>query len=101
MNLSFEKRFDNCVIYLEGELDEHSARMIRDDVDKFIESERLRSLTLDMAGVSFVDSTGLGFVLGRYKKMREKHAELLLASVPAHVDKVFRASGVYNFVPKV
>ncbi|MDE6301974.1 MAG: STAS domain-containing protein, partial [Clostridia bacterium] len=54
-----------------------------------------------MGGVTFIDSTGLGLVLGRYKKLRAKLAEVLLRNVPPQVDKVFRTSGLYAFVPIV
>ncbi len=101
MNLSFEKSANAFVIYLDGELDEYAARMIRADVDKLIDTQNFKTLTLDMQNVTFIDSTGLGFVFGRYKKVREKHAELLVANVSKQVDKVFATSGVYKFVPKV
>lgn len=71
-------------------------------IDEVIENTpTLRSMIFDMKGVTFIDSTGLGFVLGRYKKLKAMHAELLLENVPRQVDKVFLASGVYRYVPVV
>ena len=72
------------------------------EIDEVIENTpTLRSMIFDMKGVTFIDSTGLGFVLGRYKKLKAMHAELLLENVPRQVDKVFLASGVYRYVPVV
>lgn len=54
-----------------------------------------------MKNVSFVDSTGLGLILGRYKRLSAAGGVLRLKNVPPQVDKVFRASGVYSVVEKV
>lgn len=101
MNLDFRIDGDKVRVKLTGDIDEYSARALRAELDGIIERQRMRALILDMGSVSFIDSTGLGFVLGRYKKLREKRAELLLSNVPQQVDKVFRTSGVYSFVPKI
>lgn len=99
MDLDFNTKGTDICVRLRGELDEYASRALRGDLDKLIETRSLRSMTLDMQGVTFIDSTGLGLVLGRYKKLRAKRAELLLRNVPPLVDKVFRASGVYTYIP--
>lgn len=91
---------DIC-IKLSGEIDEYAARTLRADIDKLIDVQNFRTMTFDMKDVTFIDSTGLGFVLGRYKKLRGRRAELLLKNVPKQVDRVFRTSGIYSFVPIV
>jgi len=88
-------------VRLYGEIDEYTALTLRADIDKLIEAQGFRTMTFDMQNVTFIDSTGLGFVLGRYKKLRGKRAELLLKNIPSQVDKVFRTSGIYSFVPIV
>lgn len=101
MNLDFKIVGNDICVKLSGEIDEYSARTLRADIDKLIDAQGFRTMTFDMQNVTFIDSTGLGFVLGRYKKLRGKRAELLLKNVPAQVDKVFRTSGIYSFVPIV
>ena len=96
------QRDGNIVLKITGDIDECSVKTIRADIDEIIDtSARIRSLTLDMSGVTFVDSTGLGFVFGRYKKLKALGAELLLCNVPRQVDKVFQTSGVYRIIPVV
>lgn len=96
------RRDENIVLKITGDIDECSAKGLRADVDAIIESSaRIRTLTLDMRDVTFVDSTGLGFVFGRYKKLKAIGAELLLKNVPKQVDKVFQTSGVYRIIPVV
>lgn len=101
MNLDFRFVGENLIVKLRGDIDEFSARVLRSEIDRLIDAPNIRSMTLDMGEVTFIDSTGLGLVLGRYKKLQARHAELLLKNVPTHVDKVFRTSGVYSFVPKI
>ncbi len=101
MDLDFKIIGNDICIKLRGEIDEYSARSLRADIDKLIEAQGFRTMTFDMKDVTFIDSTGLGLVLGRYKKLKQQRAELLLKNIPTQVDKVFRTSGIYSFVPIV
>lgn len=102
MEAKFISEKDCIRVEISGEIDEYGAKTVRSAIDDVIENTpALRSMIFDMKGVTFIDSTGLGFVLGRYKKLKENHAELLLANVSGQVDKVFRTSGVYRYVPVV
>lgn len=101
MELDFNIDGGDILVRLSGEIDEYGVRALRPDIDRLIEKYNFKSMTLDMQRVTFVDSTGLGFLLGRYKKLRSKRAELLLKNVPPQADKVFKASGIYSFVPIV
>ncbi len=102
MKIIFRLQGDKATIRLNGELDEYSTRTIKEEIDDFIDANPyLRCMTFDFKEVSFIDSTGLGFLIGRYKKLRENKAELLISNVSKQVDKVFRTSGIYKFVPIV
>ena len=101
MELEFKIVGSDILVKLKGDIDEFGVRAIRADIDRLIEKYNLKSMTLDMQKVTFVDSTGLGFLLGRYNKWRAKRAELLLKNVPPQADEVFRTSGIYSFVPIV
>ncbi|MCI9449480.1 MAG: STAS domain-containing protein [Clostridiales bacterium] len=57
--------------YVHGEIDHHNAKNARRRVDNELESKRPRELRLDLSGVSFMDSSGLGLILGRYTKATE------------------------------
>ena len=101
MELDFKIVGNDICVKLVGEIDEYTARHLREDLDKLIEAQGFRTMTFDMQGVTFVDSTGFGLVIGRYKKLRQTRAELLLTTVPPQGDKEFRTSGLYSFVPVV
>ena len=86
---------------LSGDIDHHTAPALREQIDNAVTEYRPRMLCLDFSAVSFMDSTGIGFILGRYKKLCVAGGRLKLANVPPQVDKVFRTSGVYSVVEKV
>ncbi len=97
MNLKLIK--DTLIVELSGDIDEYAVRRIRDDVDRAINQMSFRLMIMDFRRVGFVDSTGLGFIMGRYKKVQAKGGCLAVRGMSAQVDKVFRTSGVYTFAP--
>ena len=87
-------------VMLSGEIDEYASRTLREKLDRLIDEKQPSRLVLDLSGVSFVDSTGLGLIFGRYKKLNARGGELALVNVPRQVDRVFLASGVYSVAVK-
>lgn len=88
-------------VRLKGEIDHHSAPIIRKELDKIIGTYRPERLVLDFQDVSMMDSSGIGLVIGRYKKLKEKGASLCVVNVSRQVDAVFRVSGLYQIIKKL
>lgn len=88
-------------ITLEGELDHHSAESIRESIDREIESSGCLNLTLDMSGVTFMDSSGLGVILGRYRKLNAQGGTLYLSGANASIERILRMSGLYSLIRKI
>lgn len=85
----------NCLVaFLEGDLDLHTVKGIREQVDAALEKSGARTLLLDLSRVSFMDSSGLGFILGRYRCLREKGGKVILVAPRAQVRRVLELSGV-------
>ena len=101
MEFSSNVKNDAMIVALSGELDEKSAAATRDYIDKTFFGRRARRLILDFAKVGFMDSTGIGMLLGRYKKVVEAGAELCVANLNPQIDKVFRISGLYQIIKAV
>ncbi len=80
--------------YLKGELDHHSAREMREAVDSAVELNMPTLLILDFSSVSFMDSSGIGLVMGRYKKLQKSGAELHITGVSPTIYKVMRLAGL-------
>lgn len=79
---------------LRGELDQHNCALIRKKIDSATERERPRVLCLDFSGVQFMDSSGIGLVMGRYRQMSLIGGRLKVINVPAHLEKMFTLSGL-------
>jgi stage II sporulation protein AA (anti-sigma F factor antagonist) len=92
MKLIFDK--ESVHAYLTGEIDHHRAKGIREEIDLAIYENTPKELILDFEDVSFMDSSGIGLVLGRYKLMREVGGKVCIEKTPPHIAKVFKLSGL-------
>lgn len=81
---------------LYGEIDHHIAPRIRSQIDSCCESRRPARLILDYGGVSFMDSSGIGLVMGRYRSISLLGGTLEVINVPDHLRKIFTLSGLEN-----
>lgn len=79
---------------LVGEIDHHSAVPLRAQIDEAIELYRPKLLVLDFGGVSFMDSSGIGLVMGRYKLIAAFGGTIRLAHIPQPLQKVMRLAGL-------
>ncbi len=83
-----------CVAKIKGDLDHHTAKLIRGEIDREIISSRPHRLIIDFSGVTFMDSSGIGLIMGRYKLMQDYDGEVIIASPPNYIRKVLRIAGV-------
>lgn len=79
---------------LDGELDHHRAREILAELDRQIDLELPRRLTLDLGGVSFMDSSGIAVLLRASRRMKELDGSLRVVHVPQQAARVLRAAGL-------
>ncbi len=102
MNMQSRRTGESLYIYLDGELDEHSVAQVRERADRLIDENAGASRAVfNLAAVRFTDSTGIGFLIGRYKKLRKYGMVMALESPNAGADKILALSGVYSLMPKI
>ena len=80
--------------YLCGEIDHHSAASIRAAIDNAAELNMPSLLVLDFTRVSFMDSSGIGLVMGRYRNLVRRGAKLHITGTSPQIYKVMRLSGI-------
>ncbi|HAB00321.1 MAG TPA: anti-anti-sigma factor [Ruminococcaceae bacterium] len=80
--------------YIQGEIDHHSAHGMREEIDNAIERVHPQTLVLDFAGVTFMDSSGIGLVMGRFKTMQSFGGIVEVVHVSDHIRKVMKVSGL-------
>lgn len=89
------------VVEADGDVDAHTAPMIREGVIKLLE-EGHRHFVLDLGFVTFMDSMGLGVIVAITKRIREHEGSLRIASVSGRILRIFDVSGMresYEFYP--
>ena len=79
---------------LSGEIDHHNAKPIRTEIDEVAQRIAPTELVLDFRDVGFMDSSGIGLVMGRYQLMQELGGELRVTNLSAHIKKVMKLAGL-------
>lgn len=79
---------------LSGEIDHHIAKELRRDIDFAVREFQPEELVLDFAEVDFMDSSGIGLVMGRYKLMKETGGKVIVKNPQNQIKKVMRLSGI-------
>lgn len=88
-------------INLKGEMDECSAVSARAECDKLIEDcASAKRVVINLSDVEFMDSTGIGFLIGRYKKASRLSVPLFVEKPNFAADKILNLSGIYSLIPK-
>lgn len=101
--MKISHRLQNNTLYVSlcGEIDESCAPLVRAKLDTLFGDAAVSKVVLDLAGVSFMDSTGIGMLIGRYKVLKARAVPLLISSPSAVVDKLLKLSGIYEIMPKI
>ena len=94
---------DDCIIAeLYGELDEYSSEYVRISLDDLLnKGAGSKKLIIDFSGVSFMDSTGIGMLLGRYNKFSKSDIGIYIKNPTSYVNRIFEMTGIYQIIPKV
>ena len=85
-------------IKLRGEIDHHSAVAVRTAIDDMIRGKRPCELIIDMSAVDFMDSSGLGLIMGRYALMQRMGGTLAVLDPSAAVLKIIRLAGMERMI---
>jgi len=93
----------NNVLYvmLDGELDEHTAKFTSKKLDEIFLSTISKQIIIDLSEMKFMDSTGIGVLIGRYKKMKNKGVSIFITNPSYHAEKIFKLTGLYEIMPKI
>lgn len=98
MYLNFDKQENILIVSLNGELDHNSAEEVRVKIDDRIDRDNIEKVILNFSGVNFMDSSGIGAVLGRYKKLSNKGGRLCIAEPNKNVNRIFELAGLYKVI---
>lgn len=92
-------RNNALAIIFDGELDQSVAEKIRKELDEYLDKVSPSCVIFDMQKLSFMDSTGIGLIMGRYKKIKAKNIPVYIGNPNKQIDKVLLISGLYSIIP--
>ena len=88
MVLKFNKIDDKLIVNLCGELDHHSSEQVRVKIDDRIDRDNIKKVIMDFDKVTFMDSSGIGVVIGRFKKVQNRNGKVCVVNVNSRIDRV-------------
>jgi len=98
LQIEFEQGRRALIVRLKGELDHHTADVVKARMEEAIAKEDTRHVILSLRGLSFMDSSGLGVILGRYKQITGKGGKMVVCDVTQPVYRLFELSGLFKIV---
>nr|WP_279663041.1 anti-sigma F factor antagonist [Ectobacillus ponti] len=98
LSINLEVKRDVLCIRLEGELDHHTAEELRTKVTDVLEKNQLHHIILNLEHLSFMDSSGLGVILGRYKHIKSLGGEMVVCAISPAVKRLFEMSGLFKII---
>lgn len=96
--LSFERKDATLRVKIRGELDDHAANTVRRSIDAQIRNEGLRRVILDLRELTFMDSAGIGVILGRYKELTKRGAVLEVDGASEDIRRILRLAGIHHLI---
>ena len=101
--MEIKHRIYNKKLYvvLIGELYEHSAYHSRIELDDMFGENGFNQVIIDLSELDFMDSTGIGVLIGRYKKLKDRKIPIFICNPSSHAEKIFKMTGLYELMPKI
>ena len=98
MQMFFAMQERNLIVKIEGEVDYHTSVEIRERVDREYQRRRARNIIFDFSNIQFMDSSGIGVLMGRYRNVMILGGNVALYGVGDQVDRVLSLSGIYKIM---
>jgi len=92
LEYKIDKQGHTLVAVLNGELDHHTAEYIRQKLDAEMMKSTTKNMVLDFSKVTFMDSSGIGVIMGRYKNIRKLNGKMSLAGINDKIKRIFEMS---------
>lgn len=98
LGYTFEVKQQVLIVRLSGELDHHESEGLRDEWKRLMYENPVKHLIVNLQDLNFMDSSGLGVVLGRYKETLQLGGEMVVCSVKPSIKRLFEMSGIFKIV---
>lgn len=94
IKLKITKDEKSITAFIQGDIDHHTAKEIREQIDPYVQKEHAKLLKLDFSQVQFMDSSGIGLIMGRYRIMQLLNGSVKVVNIPLHLKRLIKISGL-------
>ena len=98
MEISVIIRSRTLIASLSGELDHHSAKEVKSMIEELIKNRGVKNLIFDFSNLSFMDSSGIGVVIGRYKLISSMGGRVAIVSHSRNINRLLTMSGINKLI---
>lgn len=98
LEINLETKNNVLCIRLEGELDHHTSELLRNKVETELDNRNIKHIVLNLEKLKFMDSSGLGVILGRYKRIKNADGEMVVCAISPAVKRLFEMSGLFKII---
>ena len=99
MNIITKDVRDCLVVTIDGDIDHHFAEDIRNKIDQEFLSKTNKNIIFDFSRVTFMDSSGIGVIIGRYKLAKSRGGRVIIACVSSELRRIYEISGLKKIIP--
>lgn len=93
IDINLDKEKDNWNVSLEGELDIYTSTDLKESLSK-IKEDNIKDLVINMQSLDYIDSTGLGILVGVLKRLKQKQKDIYILNTKPNVKKIFTITGL-------
>ena len=90
---------NTLVVKINGDMDHNNAAIVRHKIDKEIKTRPIKNIVFDFGDLEFMDSSGIGLILGRYKLVKGLNGNIYIARPKPSVMKIINISGLHKIIP--
>lgn len=99
LQIEMERNRQALIVRLSGELDHHTAELVKRKLESEMEKEDIAHIVLSLRDLTFMDSSGLGVILGRYKQITARGGRMVVCDIIPSVYRLFEMSGLFKILP--
>jgi stage II sporulation protein AA (anti-sigma F factor antagonist) len=98
LGIDLEIKDNVLCVRLQGELDHHTSGQLREQVEAALDQHRIKHILLNLKQLTFMDSSGLGVILGRYKRIKNANGEMVVCAISPSMKRLFEMSGMFKII---
>ena len=98
MDIKFQKEGNTLLVLIEGEIDHHTATRARERIDSRFLIEPVKNMAIDLSRVTFMDSAGIGLIIGRMKRVSSVGGKMTIRKPKPEINRILKMSKIESIV---